>query len=80
MESGRLKGGRLIEVLLYILVDCSQYNFPKLISILIGAIKQKSSHNIEHNALFIWRRFDISRSVFKGFIRITFVVMAPSEK
>lgn len=30
--------------------------------------------------LFIWHRFDISRSVFKDFIRITFVVMAPLEQ
>lgn len=36
------------------------------------AIKQKSTHKNEHNVLFVWRRFDISRAGFKGFIRITF--------
>lgn len=44
------------------------------------AIKQKSNHKNEHNALFIWHRFDISRSVFKDFIRITFVVMENEPK
>lgn len=53
-------------------VNCSQKAFSKLISVLMKAIKQKSTYKNEHNVLFVWRRFDISRAGFKGFIRITF--------
>lgn len=61
--------------------DCICYEllpkaFSKLMSLLMEAIKQKSNHKNEHNDVFVWRRFDISRAALKGFIRITFVVMA----